>query len=411
MCFRCVLPVIMNVNDELKKKLAGGKPNLRHVPRDPPREDSPTPLGVPPTALSPPSPRPKMKSKPPAKEVVLKAEAEFSYDAAMEDEISFEEGDIFIVHNREIYDGWAEGEIKGKRGVFPNNYVRFYEERLLPPPRKAPVLPPKSQTGPPPTPGPPPPSMPAPSVPAPGRKDSLVPSTPAPSIPAPGRKASLVPTTPAPTMSKSPAPGRKFSTATLPPPSKAPTQTPDKPFSSASSIIRRLQDDGRGGGTPPSFNNKTPLGGRTSSEMQIKVPNSAPPKQDMKAMTIGRVTGRAPPPPFNPVEVADTPPAPSGPPRRAPPQVAPPTPEPEEVITEDFYEDMDQAPTAAETEELKERMGDMERKFNRLFDMLESELKDERNARKALETEVESLKKMVSMLREKCQIYTHCVTQ
>ena len=136
--------------------------------------------------------------------------------------------------------------------------------------------------------------------------------------------------------------------------------------------------------------------------------------QDMKAMTIGRVTGRTPPPSFNPVEVADTHP-PAGPPRRAPPQVAPPTPEPE-PISEDFYEDMDgemeQVPTAAETEELKERLGDMERelnermgdmdrKFIKLFDMLEGELKDERNARKSLETEVESLKKMVNMLREK----------
>ena len=96
--------------------------------------------------------------------MIIKAEAEFDYSADQPDELSFDEGDIITVFNKvlaalaiitmapgaggislaviaekclnhapylqEIYPGWAEGEINGRRGVFPNNFVNFYEETV-----------------------------------------------------------------------------------------------------------------------------------------------------------------------------------------------------------------------------------------------------------------------------------------
>ena len=50
------------------------------------------------------------------------ARVTFSYKAEQEDELSLEVGDVI----KNIVDtnvGWCEGELNGKRGMFPNNFV------------------------------------------------------------------------------------------------------------------------------------------------------------------------------------------------------------------------------------------------------------------------------------------------
>ena len=48
----------------------------------------------------------------------------FSYVAENEDELSITEGDILIILEKELEDsGWWKGELNGKVGVFPDNFV------------------------------------------------------------------------------------------------------------------------------------------------------------------------------------------------------------------------------------------------------------------------------------------------
>ncbi|XP_041439548.1 SH3 domain-containing kinase-binding protein 1 isoform X3 [Xenopus laevis] len=72
----------------------------------------------------------------------------FPYEAMNEDELAIREGDIVTVLNKECVDvGWWEGEINGKKGVFPDNFVKLlppdFEKELhrpkKPPPPSAPV--------------------------------------------------------------------------------------------------------------------------------------------------------------------------------------------------------------------------------------------------------------------------------
>ncbi|XP_033003196.1 SH3 domain-containing kinase-binding protein 1 isoform X2 [Lacerta agilis] len=69
----------------------------------------------------------------------------FSYEAQNEDELTIKEGDIVTLVNKECIDtGWWEGELNGRRGVFPDNFVKllisdFEKERpKKPPPPSAP---------------------------------------------------------------------------------------------------------------------------------------------------------------------------------------------------------------------------------------------------------------------------------
>lgn len=55
-----------------------------------------------------------------------KAVARFSYHAENEDELSLKEGDIITVIEKELEDvGWWKGEINGRIGVFPDNFVEL----------------------------------------------------------------------------------------------------------------------------------------------------------------------------------------------------------------------------------------------------------------------------------------------
>lgn len=48
----------------------------------------------------------------------------FPYPPSNEDELELKEGDIISIINKELPDkGWWKGELKGKIGVFPDNFV------------------------------------------------------------------------------------------------------------------------------------------------------------------------------------------------------------------------------------------------------------------------------------------------
>ncbi|XP_060090030.1 SH3 domain-containing kinase-binding protein 1 isoform X3 [Heteronotia binoei] len=71
----------------------------------------------------------------------------FPYEAQNEDELTIKEGDIVTLVNKDCIDaGWWEGELSGKRGVFPDNFVKllhsdFEKERpKKPPPPSAPGI-------------------------------------------------------------------------------------------------------------------------------------------------------------------------------------------------------------------------------------------------------------------------------
>lgn len=60
----------------------------------------------------------------PAKPVRPQCQARFSYDAQNNDELSIKEGDIITIISKEECDqGWWKGELNGKIGVFPDNFV------------------------------------------------------------------------------------------------------------------------------------------------------------------------------------------------------------------------------------------------------------------------------------------------
>ena len=50
----------------------------------------------------------------------------YPYTAANEDELTLAEGDIITVLDQNIVDaGWWKGELKGRVGVFPDNFVEL----------------------------------------------------------------------------------------------------------------------------------------------------------------------------------------------------------------------------------------------------------------------------------------------
>ncbi|XP_016337533.1 SH3 domain-containing kinase-binding protein 1-like isoform X3 [Sinocyclocheilus anshuiensis] len=70
----------------------------------------------------------------------------FPYEGQNEDELSIKEGDIVTIINKECADaGWWLGELNGKQGVFPDNFVKLFipevekERPKKPPPPAAPT--------------------------------------------------------------------------------------------------------------------------------------------------------------------------------------------------------------------------------------------------------------------------------
>ncbi|XP_023593033.1 SH3 domain-containing kinase-binding protein 1 isoform X3 [Trichechus manatus latirostris] len=73
----------------------------------------------------------------------------FPYEAQNDDELTIKEGDIVALINKDCIDlGWWEGELNGRRGVFPDNFVKLlppdFEKEgnrpKKPPPPSAPVI-------------------------------------------------------------------------------------------------------------------------------------------------------------------------------------------------------------------------------------------------------------------------------
>lgn len=53
----------------------------------------------------------------------------FPYEAVNSDELTLVEGDIITILSREVEDkGWWKGELKGKIGVFPDNFVQLFNQ-------------------------------------------------------------------------------------------------------------------------------------------------------------------------------------------------------------------------------------------------------------------------------------------
>ncbi|XP_078265591.1 SH3 domain-containing kinase-binding protein 1 isoform X3 [Rhinoraja longicauda] len=76
----------------------------------------------------------------------------FPYEAQNEDELTIKEGEIVTIINKECADaGWWEGEINGKWGVFPDNFVKLLppdvekERPKKPPPPSAPGVKPSPE--------------------------------------------------------------------------------------------------------------------------------------------------------------------------------------------------------------------------------------------------------------------------
>ncbi|XP_070147500.1 SH3 domain-containing kinase-binding protein 1 isoform X4 [Ovis canadensis] len=101
---------------------------------------------LPPTAATPDSSKPEMDSRTKAKDY---CKVIFPYEAQNDDELTIKEGDIVTLINKDCIDvGWWEGELNGRRGVFPDNFVKLlppdFEKEgnrpKKPPPPSAPVI-------------------------------------------------------------------------------------------------------------------------------------------------------------------------------------------------------------------------------------------------------------------------------
>ena len=57
-------------------------------------------------------------------------EVEYDYEAELQDELTIQSGDI-LTSVKQMSGGWWEGVLKGKRGLFPENFVKVRCYKLL----------------------------------------------------------------------------------------------------------------------------------------------------------------------------------------------------------------------------------------------------------------------------------------
>lgn len=73
---------------------------------------------------------PLLPPKPPREQ----AKALYQYKAQNEDELTFKEGDIITIINKDIEDkGWWKGELNGRIGVFPDNFIELIKPQISSP--------------------------------------------------------------------------------------------------------------------------------------------------------------------------------------------------------------------------------------------------------------------------------------
>ncbi|XP_010387357.1 SH3 domain-containing kinase-binding protein 1 isoform X4 [Rhinopithecus roxellana] len=101
---------------------------------------------LPATTATPDSSKTEMDSRTKSKDY---CKVIFPYEAQNDDELTIKEGDIVTLINKDCIDvGWWEGELNGRRGVFPDNFVKLlppdFEKEgnrpKKPPPPSAPVV-------------------------------------------------------------------------------------------------------------------------------------------------------------------------------------------------------------------------------------------------------------------------------
>ncbi|XP_032245527.1 SH3 domain-containing kinase-binding protein 1 isoform X9 [Halichoerus grypus] len=101
---------------------------------------------LPPATATPDPSKPEMDSRTKTKDY---CKVIFPYEAQNDDELTIKEGDIVTLINKDCIDvGWWEGELNGRRGVFPDNFVKLlppdFEKEgnrpKKPPPPSAPVI-------------------------------------------------------------------------------------------------------------------------------------------------------------------------------------------------------------------------------------------------------------------------------
>ena len=57
-----------------------------------------------------------------------RAVVEFDYEGEQSDELTLHIGDVVTILEKDVNEGWSKGEVNGKVGLFPDNFVK-----LLPP--------------------------------------------------------------------------------------------------------------------------------------------------------------------------------------------------------------------------------------------------------------------------------------
>ncbi|XP_077487775.1 uncharacterized protein LOC144098781 isoform X2 [Amblyomma americanum] len=78
----------------------------------------------------------------PPKPVREQAKVLYAYEAQNDDELTIKEGDVITVLTKEVEDkGWWKGELNGRVGVFPDNFVKLIKEEVSERPVPQPVKP------------------------------------------------------------------------------------------------------------------------------------------------------------------------------------------------------------------------------------------------------------------------------
>ena len=56
---------------------------------------------------------------------VEKAKVTFDYKAEQDDELNLSTGEVITILDKNVFEGWWRGELDGKEGIFPNNFVQL----------------------------------------------------------------------------------------------------------------------------------------------------------------------------------------------------------------------------------------------------------------------------------------------